>query len=271
MRPEEFARHVALERHPVGEAVAPWAENHWGLAWDLPDGRWFASEVVPHPTANLTVERASHPRPNLPPGERVVVTGVATRRFDVGIRGAGVVHGVRFRPGGLAALTGHHAAGWTDRTVPAREVLPAGTVADLADDVLVDDPPAWREAAEAALAAVAAGRDPDPAYARLIGVVADMLEDRGLVTVADVAARHATSVRTLQRLFKRYVGVGPKWVLARYRMHDVVTALDAGYDGSLADLAHRHGWYDQAHFTRDFAALVGLPPGQYRDGRTGTA
>ncbi|MGL5850453.1 MAG: helix-turn-helix domain-containing protein, partial [Phycicoccus sp.] len=79
-----------------------------------------------------------------------------------------------------------------------------------------------------------------------------------------VARRAGTTQRTLQRLFTHYVGVGPKWVLARYRMHDAVADLDAGFDGSLADLAHRYGWYDQAHFTRDFTALVGVTPGEYR-------
>ena len=52
---------------------------------------------------------------------------------------------------------------------------------------------------------------------------------------------------------------------APYRMHDAVTDLDGGWDGTLTDLAHRYGWYDQAHFTRDFTALVGVTPGQYRD------
>ena len=31
--------------------------------------------------------------------------------------------------------------------------------------------------------------------------------------------------------------------------------------------AAEHGWYDQAHFTRDFKALVGLTPARYREGR----
>ena len=36
-------------------------------------------------------------------------------------------------------------------------------------------------------------------------------------------------------------------------------------EGALTDLAVSYGWYDQAHFTRDFTALVGVTPGQYRD------
>ena len=44
----------------------------------------------------------------------------------------------------------------------------------------------------------------------------------------------------------------------------VVTDLDAGYGGSLADLATKYGWFDQAHFTREFTDLVGVPPGTYQ-------
>ncbi|MGI9051838.1 MAG: helix-turn-helix domain-containing protein [Ilumatobacteraceae bacterium] len=85
-----------------------------------------------------------------------------------------------------------------------------------------------------------------------------------MVRVAQLEARHGIGRRQIERLFARYVGVGPKWVLARYRLHDVATTLDHGYGGSLTDLAVRSGWYDQAHFIRDFTAQVGVTPGEYR-------
>lgn len=262
LRPDELARHVELRRWPATSAVDRWVENHWSLRWDLPGSRCFVSQVLPHPTCALTVELGSHPRPGLPRDEAVVVTGVTTRRFDVEVRGWGRVVGVRFRPGGLAALTGLSASAWTDRVVPARQILPAALCATLADPDLAARPEEWAATAESGLSALPA--EPDERYAHLLEVIADMLADRSLVTVEQVAQRHATTKRTLQRLFADYVGVGPKWVLARYRMHDVVTAIDDGYDGPITDLAHTYGWYDQAHFTRDFTALVGMTPGQYR-------
>jgi AraC-like DNA-binding protein len=269
LRPDEFARHVDLAREPVGESAGRWVENRWSLRWDLPQGRWFDSEVIPHPTCSLTLELGSHPRAAMPPGETVAVTGVCTRRFDVDLRGWGRVVGLRFRPGGLAALTGHPASAWNDRSVPASEVLPPALASALADPDLGEVGSAWAEVAEQGLAALADDR-PDPRYDLVLAVVADMLADHALLTVADAAERHAVTVRTLQRLFTHYVGVGPKWVLARYRLHDAVADLDAGWPGTLTDLAVRYGWYDQAHFTRDFTALVGVTPGQYRD-RTTTA
>jgi AraC-like DNA-binding protein len=264
LRPHEFARHVDLAREPVGESAGRWVENRWSLRWDLPQGRWFDSEVIPHPTCSLTLELGSHPRAAMPPGETVAVTGVCTRRFDVDLRGWGRVVGLRFRPGGLAALTGHPASAWNDRSVPASEVLPPALASALADPDLGEVGSAWAEVAEQGLAALADDR-PDPRYDLVLAVVADMLADHALLTVADAAERHAVTVRTLQRLFTHYVGVGPKWVLARYRLHDAVADLDGGWPGTLTDLAVRYGWYDQAHFTRDFTALVGVTPGQYRD------
>ena len=69
--------------------------------------------------------------------------------------------------------------------------------------------------------------------------------------------------RALQRLFQHYVGVGPKWVIKRYRMHEALAQLQAGAP-ALARLAADLGYYDQAHFIKDFTALVGKPPGEYR-------
>lgn len=266
LRPDELARRVQVRRWPASERVAPWVENHWSLRWDLLDGVSYDSETLPHPTCSLTVERGTHPRPELA-GEEVAITGVVTRRFRVDIRGRGRVVGMRFRPGGLAALTGHSARDWTDRTVPAAGVVPPEVSAALGALDLDGDDTAYESGMTAVEAAFPSDRDVDERYARVLRVVADMLEDRTFYSVAQVEERHHVSTRTLQRDFLHYIGVGPKWVLARYRMQDVVSALDDGHDGPLTELAMRHGFYDQAHFTRDFTTLVGVTPSRYRERR----
>jgi transcriptional regulator GlxA family with amidase domain len=71
------------------------------------------------------------------------------------------------------------------------------------------------------------------------------------------------TVRSLQRLFAAHVGLTPKAVLARYRLQDAAAAIDAGDVDDLAGLAASLGWFDQAHFSRDFRAVVGVPPSAY--------
>ena len=95
-----------------------------------------------------------------------------------------------------------------------------------------------------------------------------MLEDPAVVRVDELAARHAMSPRTLQRLFRRYVGVSPKWVLQRYRLHEAAERIAEGRDGDWAATALELGYFDQAHFIRDFKALIGASPAQYAGGRS---
>jgi AraC-like DNA-binding protein len=260
LRPDELAKHVRLERLPCAETLAPWVENYWTLRWDLPASASFVSSTLPHPACNLSVEKG-HLRAGIGV-DPVVVTGVPTRRFDVTIRDTGWVFAVKFRPGGLASLAGRIVRPLRDVTAPARTILPAA----LADDLAGLGPHLGDDDCRAQFDRLLArpGVVPEPAYESVLEVVSVMLEDRSLVRVGQVEERCGIERRRLQRLFERYVGVSPKWTLARYRIHDAVTDLDAGYDGSLADLAARYGWFDQAHFTREFTELVGVPPSTYR-------
>ena len=75
--------------------------------------------------------------------------------------------------------------------------------------------------------------------------------------------RFGLSARSLQRLFRRYVGVGPKWVLQRYRLHEAAERIADGEGGDWAAFALELGYFDQAHFIKDFKALVGCSPAEY--------
>jgi AraC-like DNA-binding protein len=94
-------------------------------------------------------------------------------------------------------------------------------------------------------------------------VVDQVVADRDVTRVADVTDRTGIGTRRLQRLFATYVGVPPKWVIRRARLHEAVERLDRGDEVDLAFLARELGYFDQAHFTRDFRSAVGRPPTAY--------
>ncbi len=262
LRPDELAKHVRLERMDCTESLAPWVENYWMLQWELPEETTYRSSTLPHPACTLSVERG-HLREGIEGIEgAVVVTGVLTRRFDVTLRGSGWVLGIKFRPGGLASLAGTSARPLRDVTAAAATAFQATTVdalARLGPHLIPDE---CRVLVDAALDV--GERSPEPDYVTVLDIVSVMLKDRSLLRVAQVEERCGIGKRRLQRLFEKYVGATPKWVLARYRIHDAVSDLDAGYAGSMADLAAHYGWFDQAHFTREFTELVGVPPGAYQ-------
>lgn len=87
--------------------------------------------------------------------------------------------------------------------------------------------------------------------------------DRGMQRVPQLAERAGVSERTLQRLFLRFAGVSPAWVLRRYRLLDAAEVVRDGAAVDWADLAVGLGYSDQAHLIRDFRAAVGQTPAAY--------
>jgi AraC-like DNA-binding protein len=259
LHPEETTRVADLRRDaPVSPELRPFVERYWSVRWDRTGQPPFRSEVLSHPSVNVSVETGTHPRfgVRLP---AVLVHGVVTRRFTVDLVGAGRVSAVKFRPGGFTAYTGGRPP--RDDVAPLRGELglqPDGLLAAVLAHEDDDDRAAVLDAALAPRAP-----EPPPAYVELLALLDAMLADRSLVRVEQVAARGAMSVRSLQRLFAGYVGLTPKAVLARYRLQDAAAAIDAGEVEDLAGLAASLGWFDQAHFSRDFRAIVGVTPSAY--------
>jgi AraC-like DNA-binding protein len=189
----------------------------------------------------------------------VLLHGVTTRRFTIDLVGTGRVTAATFRPGGWVAFGGRSPGRGAVAPLGPALGLDAGR---LLDAVLAEEDDDARAAVlDAALAPLAP--DPPAAYRELLALLERMAADRSLVRVEQVAALGAMSVRSLQRLFAGHVGLSPKAVLARYRLQDATATIDAGGVGDLAGLAASLGWFDQAHFSRDFRAVTGTTPSAY--------
>ena len=104
--------------------------------------------------------------------------------------------------------------------------------------------------------------EPDEHVALAMKIVETIATDRTILTVDDVTRRWGINLRTLQRLCSRYVGVNPKWIIQRYRLHEAAEQL-ARQPASQSALALELGYADQAHFVKDFKAVVGSSPAAY--------
>jgi len=95
---------------------------------------------------------------------------------------------------------------------------------------------------------------------RVMQAYAAMKSADGGVDIGALASACATSERNLSRLFKRWVGMGPKQLQRVLRFQRVLEAFDRGERPAWALLAHDLGYSDQSHLVREFAAFAGLPP-----------
>jgi AraC-like DNA-binding protein len=251
LRPDAAAMRFELVRRAPSGDLAEFVERHWTVHWRLPAGMAFTQEVLPHPCVNLVTE--SH---------LVAVHGIPVSRGRKRLEGSGSATGTKFRPGALSALTGLPAARLVGASLPLPRVFGDRTGAletELAS--AAGDADAHIRLVERFLRE--RHRGPDPRFALLREVVADMLVADRTLNVGDFARRHAVSQRTLQRLFREYVGVSPKWVLKRYRVHEAAERIASGETEDAAWLAADLGYADQPHFIRDFTAQVGCSPGEY--------
>jgi AraC-like DNA-binding protein len=240
----------SLTLHEPAAELAGVVDRHWVVRWDLHGREPHVQDVLPHPCVNIAFE----------PG-RSGVFGIPTRRFRRELSGAGAALGTRLRPGALTFLSDLEAWQLTDRVRSLGEVLGPGGE-ELEREVLSHgDRAGGISAVEAFLRRRLQPLEPG---ALLVQEVIDgMLARPHDTAVAQLAAHHGVAPRTLQRLFRRYVGVGPKWVLQRYRMHEAAERILMDPDVDLARLALDLGYADQAHFGNDFHARTGRTPAAY--------
>lgn len=250
---------AVLIRYLPSDRWAPFVEHYWVVRWHVADGISTVSELT-YPSVQVVVEcdesrAASH------------VIGVITGKFTKHLEGQGHSLGIKFRPGGFYPLVRSPAAAFTDRRVPLGEVFETEashlerSVVEAPDDTSV------LQLAEDFLSSIGPALD---ARMALVNEITGWISNNRTVTRVDhIATRFNIERRTLQRLFRRYVGVPPKWVIQRYRLLDAVEELAAHRDGDVGRLAADLGYFDQSHFSKDFKTTIGCSPAGYARRRRG--
>ncbi|MEU3606492.1 helix-turn-helix domain-containing protein [Streptomyces sp. NPDC035033] len=270
--PAELLSRVRFRRHLPAPELRPYLEHYWLIDWALPEP--YTTHVVPHPSVNVVFERYGPLGSPSRARSAAEVSGIGLGLFTRRLEGAGRVCGVQFRPGGFRPFApARPVSAWTGRRVPLPEVfpdtaaLPHGPSADEAvlSAVLAPEDDRARVAALDAFL-LARGPAPDPAAALATELVELVRADRTVRRVSRLARLSGLSPRSLQRLFASHVGVGPKWVILRYRLHEALERAGTDTAPDWAGVAAELGYSDQAHLVRDFTAALGLSPTAYARG-----
>jgi AraC-like DNA-binding protein len=240
-----------IGRYAPAAALEPFVDFYWTVVWDVGPRGSYVQTTLPYPSVHLALEHGVSG-----------IVGVIRGKFVRVLEGAGRVFGVKFHPGGFYPFARRPVACFTDLRLPPETVFDVDPRA-LEHAVLgCHDEHAMVAAIEAFLCRHLPS--PDPTVTEVRSIVARIQDDRAITKVDDVVRETGMSKRALQRLFQRYVGVGPKWVIQRYRLHEAVERLSAeDVDG--AKLAAELGYADQAHLIHDFRQLVGTTPSGYAD------
>src|SRR6266436_2725339 len=242
------------ERYHPSPDLEQYVEHYWVVEWDFRGEAPERAETLPHPSVHMIFERDGRSR----------IRGAARKKFSKLLDDKGGVFAVKFTPAGFYPFVGVPVSGFSDKMVSLRDVFDRGGD-ELDRAVLSQDTDLSRiNLVESfLLARLRDLYDGDENVPKLTEIVYRVAKERGILKVQDLVDRYGLNLRTLQRLFARYVGVSPKWVIQRYRLLEAAEQLATGESISQAELALNLGYSDQAHFIRDFKSMVGVSPAAY--------
>ncbi|MBO9598367.1 MAG: AraC family transcriptional regulator [Cohnella sp.] len=255
LKAEAGLSRFALQCYEPARELTPFIEHYWIVRWDLTGQQPYSQTVLSYPSVHLTFEQeASRPVYS-------GVYGVPSQTYTRTLRDRGATLGVKFHPGGFYPWRRQPVSRLTDRTISIREALGYDPRTLEQRMIELNDDIAMARLAENFLMERLPLPDENVAYVRKI--VRAIIDDREITKVERIAAQFGIGARTLQRLFDRYVGVSPKWVIQRYRLQEAAMLLEQGGQIDGAALALELGFYDQAHFIKQFKAIIGKTPEAY--------
>ncbi len=240
-----------IHRYPPSPSLAGLVRRYWIPVWSLTVSQ--TQRTLQYPVCLIVVSN-SYAR----------FYGVARGLSTVTLDGDGWAVGTMLTPAAGRLVLGGSVAAITDTYLDLATVCGPELISRVRD-AMADDPASPRAHARAiaSVEATLSGYLPVDEQGRLVNELVDWLDEHPEVDrVSRIAERFAMSERSLQRLVEQRLGLSPKWLLQRRRLHAAVAGIKLGR-ASLADLAAELGYTDQAHFTTDFKTVTGLTPGEY--------
>jgi AraC-like DNA-binding protein len=249
------ASHV-MYRYAAGEELAGLLQRFWIPVWSVPPGREAPQRVLQYP-GSLLVVSTGYAR------FYGVVSGLSTTTLS----GEGWAVGAMLAPAAGTLVAGAPMARYTDRSVDVAEVLGARGehLAATVRAAMSADPHAARAHSRAVAAFEEVLRTflPVDPEGDLVNRVVAFVESRtDVIRVAQVSEEFDLSERALQRLVNRRLGLTPKWLIQRRRLQEAAERLRTGTT-TLGEAAAALGYADQPHFTRDFARVTSMTPGEF--------
>jgi AraC-like DNA-binding protein len=188
-----------------------------------------------------------------------LLVGPNRRAMEIRATGSVDLVGVRFRPETLSAWLRVGGGELLDRTCALGE-LPVPLDRTLAEQLAGARGSGSRLAILQRHLTLASSR---VAFDRRIGAAVDLALADSRMRPAAIAAAVGISYRQLSRLFRARLGFGPKPLVRLGRFQRALRGLEDPEHRSVAAVAVRAGYFDQAHLARDFRLFAGIAPGRY--------
>jgi AraC-like DNA-binding protein len=251
---------LKVERHIPATRLQPFIKDYMFIETESTADNC----ILPDTSIVLSVRYRGHismQEKNLP---EVVLSGIRKSAKNVHYAGQSGNLLVRFTPGGAAAFFSEPLNEWVDQSVPAAFLKNYSDICPLPDQLAAcgtkEEMIDWLEQV---LVSRLINPQPDPL---ILLAIQKIRSAGGLIPIRQLTRDLYLSQDAFEKRFRQTVGTSPKHFSTIIRLRNAIHT--HSNTNSLTDTALTAGYYDQAHFIKDFKGFTGQPPGQFfRNGR----
>jgi AraC-like DNA-binding protein len=192
--------------------------------------------------------------------EKSILVGQLNKPLHLQATGSADIIGVRFHPWGLYPLVNMPLQHITNGEMPIRHIW-GNDAHELEEKIYQLD----KEAAMDEIQQFLFKQANHPSYQieMLKKVITRLKGQQGNVKIDELAEMSNLSVRQFTRNFTLLVGLPPKVFAGIIRFQSFFSQCNQQPEVNLGELALQCGYYDQAHFIREFKQYAGMSPGAY--------
>jgi AraC-like DNA-binding protein len=243
--------------------LAPYIKCYWTLAYDYGHSR---DRIFPDGCMELIFHfgdlfRKHNPDQSFFKQPRSFIHGQLNTYMEIEATGKADILGVRFHPAGLRHFTEHGLHEIAGDNISITEFW--GANGDILEDRMLHAPDIQQRIAlleDFLLLRCKGTADKDTLSDRCVAI---MLRTEGRTGIDRIARELNIGRRQLERRFIESVGISPKVLSRITRFQHTLQLIEDRKFASFTHLAYEGGFYDQAHFIRDFKTFTGLRPMQY--------
>jgi AraC-like DNA-binding protein len=246
--------------------LAQFVENIWYV--ESSDPPYPREKILPDGAIELIIDLDTRPKKifesetsdQFRSCRKAWISGERTHYLIIGTENSAMV-GIRFRPGGAFPFFPFPISELSEAVIDL-DLIWGGLVSEIRDRLLELNSPEERLLAMESFLLRQAKRSLEPN--RAIGYAISRLQHSPqFLAIRDLANTIGITQKHLISQFERIVGLRPKSFARVCKFQQVVNLIEQEKEINWVRIANDCGYYDQAHFIKEFQAFSGLNPSSY--------
>lgn len=246
--------------------LAQYVKQYWSLENCIPTGKEHIQRIVPNGLFELIFYFDDKPKSmdhQKLISDNTIITGQLKSYYDLKITGTLSLFAIDFLPHGLSMVLNLPMTEIFNQSVPLKFII-KDTVNKLEDELSSEETFEKKiRIAENFLISQIHKNEKKYNYERIRQAVNLINQTKGFLKIEDLASELFLSRKQFERTFSDFIGTSPKQFLKIVRFQNAIYAKSKNTVLNLTEIAHKCGYYDQAHMINDFKTLTGITPKNY--------